>query len=103
MKCSNESNQQWIKQGRALYLKGNKARGISACQSCHVKELSSSRNDIPIIQSQCARYIRSTLTAFKKGQRQIDSDHGKLMQRIRQALTRADINAVAAYLEQDED
>ncbi len=99
LKRSHETNQQWVKEGQTLYLKGDKARDISACQSCHTKNLSSNRSDIPIIQGQYARYIRSTLTAYKTSQRQTDSDVNKAMQKISQGLTEHDINAVAAYLE----
>jgi cytochrome c553 len=85
--------------GRELAVRGDAARGIAACFSCHGPE---GRGAVvggvraPVIAGQEAMYLDNQLRAFRSGERR--NNEGGVMTRAAQALTDAEISARSNYL-----
>lgn len=81
--------------GRELAEKGDDARAIPACLSCHGVEARSADPTMVNLNGQHANYIRNQLRAWQTGARK--NDDGHVMATIAKQLSTDDILAVAIY------
>ena len=80
------------KAGKALYVYGDKARGITACIDCHGKEGNSNALINPNLADQHPEYIAKQLKAFKA-----ESRHNASMNQVSANLSNTDIANLSAY------
>ena len=82
-----------------LYTRGDPSRGVTACVECHGdagKGRPAGVATAPVIGGQEARYLERQLTEWRSGERR-NSPEGA-MNRVTQALTDPEIQALASYL-----
>ena len=77
-----------------LYRRGDSARGIPACSSCHGAS-GEGRSGIPRLAGQHAAYLEVQLLDFKRGVRVNDEE--SVMRSIVSAMTEHEIHALARY------
>jgi cytochrome c553 len=82
-----------IAAGEVIYRSGVAERGVIACVTCH-GEKGEGNAEIPRLAGQQKDYLTVQLEAFASGAR----DNGA-MNLIAKGMTRADIKAVAAYID----
>ena len=82
--------------GEALVLRGDAARQLPACAQCHGTPLTGVAPAVPGLLGLPAAYLRAQLGAWRAGQRRAQAPD--CMGEMAQALTPADIDAVAAWL-----
>ncbi|WOH35710.1 c-type cytochrome [Thalassotalea fonticola] len=83
--------------GKLLYEKGDDARQIPACMSCHVKNGKGIDSaDIPALSGQTHEYIIKQLIDFRAGIR--SNDKNQMMQKIAIRLTDQDIEAISHHI-----
>lgn len=93
-----------LTRGEELYLEGDPARGVPACQGCHGVEgkgppgTKSFQVNWPPLYGQQAIYVSERLTNFHNSYA-IDSSLDKIMEGVSKNLTPDDIAALAAYVE----
>lgn len=84
---------------RELYLRGDPARGVTACVECHGdagKGRAAGAATAPVIGGQEAHYLERQLTEWRSGERHNSADGA--MNRVTQTLTDREIQALASYL-----
>ena len=81
--------------GRALVTGGAPDHGVPPCSSCHGDKVQGN-GKFPRLAGQHADYLIKQLTVF---QRTNDRPEGAIMKTVAHALTSADIDAAAAYLQ----
>lgn len=82
-----------------LYTRGDPSRGVTACVECHGdagKGRTAGAATAPVIGGQEARYLERQLTEWRSGERHNSPDGA--MNRVTQALTDPEIQALASYL-----
>lgn len=82
-----------------LFLKGDRARNIQSCASCHGANGKGKAPDIatyPVIGGQHKAYLRAQLVNWRDGQRTNSPDG--VMNRIAKPLTDAEIEALTDYI-----
>src|SRR3569833_2636238 len=79
--------------GEAIYSKGDSARNILACVSCHGAAGNSTIAQNPKIAAQHEAYLLKQLANFKTGER-----NNAVMTPIAKALTDEDMKYISAYL-----
>lgn len=92
--------------GESLYLKGDSARGIAACISCHgAKGEGNSVTGDPAVRAQQPGYVIRQLEAYAKRTRyapglqdEAKSANLEIMQEISQKLSPEEISSLASYL-----
>jgi cytochrome c553 len=82
--------------GRALFTQGLAERGIPACASCH-GERGQGAGGFPRLAGQHADYVVKQLTIFQRSGD--ERPQGQVMTVVGHQLTRADIGAVARFVE----
>lgn len=84
--------------GRALYERGDPARGVLACVSCHGADGRGVRGQslAPVIGGQEWRYLDKQLRDWRSGDRRNSAGH--VMNNVTRALTDAEIEALATHL-----
>jgi len=85
--------------GRALYEKGDPARGVTACITCHGpggKGLAGLGAESPLIGGQEWRYLEKQLLDWRSGERSNSRDG--VMNTVIRPLTDQDIRALSDYL-----
>ncbi|MBB5468651.1 cytochrome c553 [Paraburkholderia sp. Clong3] len=82
--------------GKALVSDGDRARGVSACASCHGAALTGMEPAIPGLLGLHADYISAQLGAFRYGTRRTVAPD--CMHTIATHLSDSDITAIAAWL-----
>ncbi len=93
-----------LARGREIYLSGDPAKGVPACQGCHGAEGKGPSNAQPFqanwppLYGQQAVYVAERLGNFQKSHA-IDSSMDKIMEGVARNLSAEDISAVAAYVE----
>ncbi len=93
-----------LARGRSLYLSGDPAKGIPACQGCHGVEGKGPSNAQPFqanwppLYGQQSIYVAERLANFHRSHA-IDSSMDKVMEGVAQNLEPDDIAALAAYVE----
>jgi cytochrome c553 len=87
---------QVMQQGQALVTRGDPARQIPACGSCHGPGLTGMEPGIPGLLGLRPNYVSAQLGAWRYGTRTAKSPD--CMQLVAARLTEADVTAVAAYL-----
>ena len=91
-----ELDQKKARQGAQIAEFAHNTRLVPACQSCHVKDNAKRLSDIPDLAGQPARYLSAQLKLFRSGTR-AGSPNAKIMARMTQGLSDADIENVSAY------
>lgn len=99
-----------VKAGEQLYLKGDTARGIPACQGCHGPTARGHSRALqadasghtpyavyPVLRGQLAAYLESRLAQYRAGEMR-DSTADFVMTGIARRLNEGDIEAVAVWL-----
>ena len=81
--------------GHALFTDGAPDHGTPPCQSCH-GEKAQGNGKFPRLAGQHADYIIKQLTVF---QRTNERPSGAIMENVAHTLSREDVEAVAAYLQ----
>ena len=81
--------------GEALYHKGDAARGLPACLSCHAKDKVTS-SGAARLEAQHADYVIKQLSDFRSGARA--NSPGKVMEDVAAKLTEAEIKALGGYI-----
>ncbi|WP_028133721.1 c-type cytochrome [Bradyrhizobium japonicum] len=94
--AASEVSQQIMQQGQALVTRGDPARQIPACGSCHGPGLTGMEPGIPGLLGLRPNYISAQLGAWRYGTRTAKAPD--CMQQVAARLTEADVTAVAAYL-----
>ena len=79
----------------ALYHRGDPARGLPSCASCHGAEGGGIGAANPPIAGQSPSYLAEQMDQWRKGRRR--TDPGAMMVRISQLLTPSESRAVTAY------
>jgi cytochrome c553 len=82
-----------------LFLKGDAARGIPACKSCHGKNGKGKAPDIstyPVIGGQRKGYLRAQLQHWRNGERSNSPDG--VMNKVAKKLTDPEIEALTSYI-----
>lgn len=83
--------------GEALYLAGDKERGIAACIACHgPRGNGTPLSGFPKISAQHADYVKSQLEAFRSGNR--NNDMNSMMRLVSAKLTDEEIQALSEYV-----
>jgi cytochrome c553 len=86
--------------GGKLYREGDAARGIPACMACHGPDGHGNPGAAyPQLAGQHADYVQRTLQAWHDGAAWGNDQHAQIMPAISQRLSKADIEAVASYVE----
>jgi cytochrome c553 len=83
-----------VNAGRKIFAEGIPARNVLACASCH-GERAEGAAAFPRLAGQHADYLYTQLVSFSGKLR----PHGVVMQRETQSMTKAEMRAVAAYLQ----
>jgi len=78
-----------------LFERGDPARGLSACQTCHGSD-GLGRGMVPRLAGQHNEYLLEQLSLFRAAQR--SNDPGGQMRSIAASLTEPEIDALAGYL-----
>lgn len=83
--------------GKALYVGGDKTKGVSACMACHGPSGAGNPGaGFPSLQGQQVDYVVKALKDFRSGTRTTDPQ--KMMRDIAAKMSDDDINAVAQYI-----
>jgi cytochrome c553 len=93
---ASDVSQQVMQQGQALVTRGDPARQIPACGSCHGPNLTGMEPGIPGLLGLRPNYVSAQLGAWRYGTRTAKAPD--CMQQVAARLTEADVTAVAAYL-----
>lgn len=94
--------------GAQLFLEGDPARGIPACQGCHGSDATGPRYEasgkpqpawatFPRLRGQSVVYVTKALNDFRSGTRS-DSSNARIMQTVAGTLNDDDIQHVSTYL-----
>ncbi|WP_413815293.1 c-type cytochrome [Bradyrhizobium sp.] len=94
--AASDVSQQVLQQGQSLVTRGDPARQIPACGSCHGPGLTGMEPGIPGLLGLRPNYISAQLGAWRYGTR--TAKPPDCMQQVAARLTEADVTAVAAYL-----
>jgi cytochrome c553 len=93
---ASDASAQILQQGQALATRGDPARQIPACGSCHGPGLTGMEPGIPGLLGLRPNYISAQLGAWRYGTRTAKAPD--CMQQVAARLTEADVTAVAAWL-----
>lgn len=86
-----------IAEGRALFIAGNEETTVAACNACHGSRGSGNGPaGFPAVKGQYLPYLIKSLNDFRDGLR--ENDDGAMMRTIAGRMSRAEINAVSAFL-----
>ncbi len=85
-----------IERGRAIAMSGIPEKDVPSCNDCHGPEGPRRNPAYPLLAGQYADYLVVQLEQFAGGYRG-GSDYAHLMQRVAPRLSRAEMEAVAAY------
>ena len=86
-------------QWQSLYTKGDPARDVLGCQSCHGANGRSSyvgADTVPVVSGQQQGYLREQLLAFRQGLRK--SGSGNVMGLVAKRLSDEEIDGLAHYM-----
>lgn len=89
-----------IERGQALYRGGDAQTGVPACMACHGPDgRGMAGSGFPQLAGQWTDYVAAKLTEWKNGTSWGTDTNAMIMPTIAHALSEADINAVASYVE----
>ncbi len=92
---SDSSEQADLTLAEKLITEGDSQRAIAPCEVCHGTDGEGAKMAVPVLASQQADYIRTTLTAFRSGERR--NDVYSPMRHIAAKLTDEEITQLGAY------
>jgi cytochrome c553 len=95
MKPSAASDEKLLAEGKALWRKGDFAKGVPACAGCHGPAGAGLPVQYPRLAGQYAEYTASQLKTFRSHERANDAE--KVMRMIAGKLSDEQIKAVAEY------
>lgn len=84
---------------KKLITHGDPERLLKACSSCHGRDGRGGQFDHPALAGQIKTYLVDSMLAFKEGDR--SNDIYSRMRHVSEALTEAEIEALAAYYASD--
>ena len=87
--------------GERVYRGGVENKGVPACMACHGPNGAGNLPaKYPALNGQHATYVEATMKAFREGRRGFDEkdDNGKIMRKIAERMSDAEIAAVASYV-----
>lgn len=90
------ADEELMKRGEQLALRGDWDNYIPACKSCHGPDNQGVGDTFPALAGQHATYIQAQIKAWQEGTRRNDPQN--LMLAIAERLSDDDVKAVAAYL-----
>lgn len=94
------ADEKLLERGQALYRGGDAKLGVPACMACHGPDgRGMAGTGFPQLSSQWTDYVAAKLHDWKTGVTWGDDTKAKIMPTIAQALSDADIAAVASYVE----
>lgn len=94
------ADDQLLDRGQALYRGGDAKLGVPACMACHGPDgRGMAGAGYPQLGGQWADYVAAKLKDWKGGTTWGEDANAKIMPAIAAALSEADINAVASYVE----
>ena len=82
-------------EGEAIFMNGDRAKGIAACQQCHGRSGEGS-GSVPRIAGQHSAYFRMVMGGFRDGLRKNES-----MRSVTKNMTDRQIEALSSYLSND--
>ncbi len=82
-------------EGEKIFMNGDPAKGIAACQQCHGKDGEGS-GSVPRIAGQHSAYFRMVMGGYQLGLRQNES-----MRAVTKNMTNRQIEALSSYLSND--
>ena len=86
-----------IAEGKALFIAGNEETTVAACNACHGSRGSGNGPaGFPSVKGQYLPYLIKSLNDFRDSLR--ENDDGAMMRTIAGRMSRAEINAVSAFL-----
>lgn len=89
-----------LERGQALYRGGDAKLGVPACMACHGPDgRGMAGAGFPQLAGQWTDYVATKLKDWKSGTTWGDDAKAKVMPAVAQALSEADINAVASYVD----
>ncbi len=89
-----------VKEGERLYRGGDQASGVAACAACHGPSGHGNPSaSYPAIRGQHATYVATQLKAYRSGNRKTDQTQNQMMRNVANALSDAQIDAVASYVQ----
>jgi cytochrome c553 len=95
-----EADPSKVRDGERLYRGGDMANGIAACAACHGPSgHGNPAASFPAISGQHAAYVAGQLRAYRSGTRKSDQAQNQMMRDIASALSDAQIEAVASYVQ----
>lgn len=84
--------------GQRIYRGGNARSGVAACMACHGPTgAGNPAANFPYLSGQNAAYVVKVLNDFASGVR--SNDAGSMMRDIAKKMSKAEINAVASYIQ----
>ncbi|PVZ70516.1 c-type cytochrome [Pelagibaculum spongiae] len=87
-----------LKLGEKIWRAGIPAKGVAACQACHLADGSGIASaGYPALSGQHADYTTAQLNAFRSGERY--NDPNKMMRSVAAKLSDAEIQAVANFVQ----
>lgn len=93
----NNTPEDVVAKGRALYSGGDKARGLTACIACHGPRGNGTRlSGFPKISGQHADYVKAQLEKFRSAER--SNDPNGMMRDVAKLLTDEDIAILSQYV-----
>lgn len=96
-RAKSENAPQNASKGRAIYMRGDLKKHITACIACHGPDGSgNSQAGFPLLAGQNVNYTVSQLKAFKEKRRH--NDLNSIMHDISKRMTVEDMRAVAEYI-----
>ncbi len=91
------NDKELVAKGKTLFFTGNEKTALPACSGCHGTEADgNSLAGFPKLKGQFLPYLVKSLNDFKDGLR--SNDDGETMRTIARKMSKAEINAVSAYL-----
>ncbi|MFC5490863.1 c-type cytochrome [Dokdonella soli] len=94
------ADEKLLERGQALYRGGDTKLGVPACMACHGPDgRGMAGTGFPQLAGQWADYVAAKLKDWKTGATWGDDANAKIMPTIAQALSDADIQALASYVE----
>ena len=89
-----------VRDGERLYRGGDQGTGVAACAACHGPSgHGNPAAGFPALRGQHSSYVVTQLKAYRSGTRKSDQAQNQMMRNIAAALSDAQIDAVASYVQ----
>lgn len=96
---ADNSDEDKLALGKAIYRGGLMSKGVAACIACHAPNGTGNvLAGYPSLSGQLPGYTIQALTNYREGTRGDGTDNGFIMQQVSNALSNEEIEAVANYI-----